>query len=142
MARLTCALLCAALASCASAAVIADDAGFRANAGGALQQVPNMNVPEGWLITGRASGDAELEMVVVVKRENLQTLERELYAVSDPASPRYGKHLSKAQVDAITKPVSRHAPLPHAEANKPLPKPYLLLLQALPTSYRQHVCST
>jgi hypothetical protein len=97
MARTVAALMCAAVAAAAcNAAAAAADA----------RDVPVNTVPEGWIISGRAGPATELEMVVVVKRENLALLESELYAVSDPKSPRYGRHLSQRQVSAITHPVS------------------------------------
>ena len=44
---------------------------------------------------------------ISLKQPNFKKLEENLYAVSDPASPRYGQHLSKEQVEELV------APSPH-----------------------------
>lgn len=45
---------------------------------------------------------------IALAQPNFDTLEEHLYAVSDPASPRYGQHLSKGVV--------QHLAVPHADA--------------------------
>ena len=41
-----------------------------------------------------------------MKQSDFHKLEEHLYAVSDPASPRYGQHLSKEQVQELVAPSS------------------------------------
>ena len=43
---------------------------------------------------------------ISLKQPNFDKLEEHLYAVSDPASPRYGQHLSKEQVQDLVAPSS------------------------------------
>jgi tripeptidyl-peptidase-1 len=62
--------------------------------------------PAGWTRKARAAPSDALDMLLVVRRQNVDVLEKTLFEVSDPASPKYGKHLTKAQVDALTAPVS------------------------------------
>lgn len=52
----------------------------------------------------RASPDHPVQLVVALRQRNLAQLERELYAVSDPWSPRYGQHLTHEQVAALVAP--------------------------------------
>jgi len=51
---------------------------------------------------GRAASKRPLTLTFAVVQRNLDQLERELYAVSDPSSARYGKHLSFEQVHELT----------------------------------------
>ena len=44
---------------------------------------------------------------ISLKQPNFDKLEEHLYAVSDPASPRYGQHLSKEHVQDLVAPSSQ-----------------------------------
>ncbi len=41
-------------------------------------------------------------VTIAIKQQNLDEVERILYEVSIPTSPRYGQHWTKEQVDALT----------------------------------------
>jgi tripeptidyl-peptidase-1 len=61
----------------------------------------------GWTPSAVADKRSQkLEIIVAVRQQNLDQLERELMAVSDPRSSRYGKHLSKQEVDALVAPAA------------------------------------
>ena len=53
--------------------------------------------------TVRAASDAMHDLVFAVKPLNMDTLEAHLLDVSDPTSPRYGQHKTRAEVDAMTR---------------------------------------
>jgi hypothetical protein len=57
-----------------------------------------------WTSTGRAAPDARIKLTFAIKQRSTDMLERALYAVSDPASPYYGQHLSRQQVDEMVAP--------------------------------------
>lgn len=50
----------------------------------------------------RASPDAQHSCTIHLKNPGREKLEEILHQVSDPKSPSYGKHLSKAEMDQIT----------------------------------------
>jgi len=62
------------------------------------------NLPEGWTIRGRAQPDRLLEFTIAVRLKNVGVLEKELMAVSDPLSARYGQHLSSSEASTLTAP--------------------------------------
>jgi hypothetical protein len=62
------------------------------------------SVPRGWAQTGPAPASTTLRMRLALPHKNLAGLERALHEVSDPASAKYGKHLSAAQVNRYMKP--------------------------------------
>jgi tripeptidyl-peptidase-1 len=47
------------------------------------------------------------EVIIAVKQKNLDMIEKTLYEVSDPRSPKYGKFLTRAQIGELT--VNREA---------------------------------
>ena len=61
-------------------------------------------VPSQWVSQGPSSSDTRLQIQIGLKQENIAALEEKLMDISNPASPNYGKWLSKAEVDAITAP--------------------------------------
>ncbi|KJE91464.1 tripeptidyl-peptidase I [Capsaspora owczarzaki ATCC 30864] len=60
--------------------------------------------PLGWKNLGAAAGDEPHRIMFAVKQSNVPELERTLMAVSDPRSPRYGQHLSFADVNNLVRP--------------------------------------
>jgi tripeptidyl-peptidase-1 len=72
------------------------------------------SLPEGWVVKGASHRDTTLELVFAVKQQNLKKLEEEVLAVSDPASPRYGQHLTNRQVHALVAPTAAHVEAVHA----------------------------
>lgn len=60
------------------------------------------DVPSGFVHHGAAPGDSVLDFLLALKQGNTTGLEQELYAVSIPGSEKYGKHLSKTEVSAMT----------------------------------------
>ncbi|EJD45531.1 family S53 protease [Auricularia subglabra TFB-10046 SS5] len=60
--------------------------------------------PRGFVASGRASANAPLKLRLGLLQRDVPGLIDALYRVSDPASPDYGKHLSKEQVNAFLAP--------------------------------------
>ncbi|KUJ06660.1 tripeptidyl peptidase-like protein [Mollisia scopiformis] len=61
-------------------------------------------VPRSWTRVGPAPSQHKIQLHIGVKQGNFNELERHLYEVSDPFHPRYGQHLSKAEVTGLVKP--------------------------------------
>lgn len=61
-----------------------------------------VNLREDFTQLGQAVPTVEHEVIFVVKQKNLDKLETILYEVSDPKSPKYGNHLTRAQVAELT----------------------------------------
>lgn len=59
------------------------------------------SVPVEFIESGPASDSTVLKLRAALTPTNIAGLESELYAVSDPASARYGQHLSKEQVSFV-----------------------------------------
>lgn len=60
--------------------------------------------PASWTPSGNANPDTMLQMAIGLKQGNMQGLEEKLLDVSNPASANYGKWLSKAELEAYTRP--------------------------------------
>ncbi|KAF7307417.1 Family S53 protease-like protein [Mycena indigotica] len=60
----------------------------------------------GFVKVGLAPSSHELTLRISLKPNNIAGLEKELYAVSDPKSERYGKHLTLDEVVKYVKPTS------------------------------------
>lgn len=93
-------LLLACLFSAASISVSAapsPSAGTRARARGDLvKKSSHAQIPRDWEeIDTPVRSDHTITLQIGLKQANFDTLVNELYEVSDPKSPRYGKHLSK-----------------------------------------------
>ncbi|KAF2704980.1 subtilisin-like protein [Pleomassaria siparia CBS 279.74] len=71
------------------------------------------NAPREWTKLDRAHGEGILELQIGLVQGNFDELERHLYEVSDPAHPRYGKHLSPEDVDELVKPKKESSDLVH-----------------------------
>ena len=56
-----------------------------------------------WKVGARVGNSDTVDLFVVLKHEKAQlaALEKQLYAVSDPSSPDYGKHLTIDEVKAV-----------------------------------------
>jgi len=63
---------------------------------------------EEWEWGARADPEAKMRLLFAVKQTNLETLESELVAVSDPDSARYGMHLTNDDVHALIAPLQSH----------------------------------
>ena len=62
-------------------------------------------LPDGWRRqTAQLPADATVSFAIVLKGQHEQKLLATARAVSDPASPRHGRFLTREQVDALTKP--------------------------------------
>jgi len=61
-------------------------------------------VPNGFAHTSSPSPDTLITLRIALTQTNIAGLESELYAVSDPVSPRYGQHLTAAEVAEFVKP--------------------------------------
>lgn len=61
-------------------------------------------VPEGFATMRAAPPSELLNMRIALKQTDMSGLEDELMAVSDPASPRFGQHLSKEEVCTLSNP--------------------------------------
>ena len=62
------------------------------------------HLPNGWTWEERVSGSETMRLMFAVKQTNLNVLESELMAVSDPTSTRYGNHLSNEEVHDLIAP--------------------------------------
>ena len=61
-------------------------------------------LPHPWTTSARSSPSDSVRVIVALKQRNLDQLPALIMAVSDPASPKYGEHLTTAQLDALTAP--------------------------------------
>lgn len=59
-------------------------------------------LPDGFVESGAPSSSEMLKLRIALTQTDVKSLEAHLYAVSDPASARYGRHLSKEQVSPVT----------------------------------------
>ncbi len=59
---------------------------------------------DAWRPVSRADPDQRIKLTFAIKQQNLGELELALMAVSDPASPNYGQHLTRDEVDALVAP--------------------------------------
>lgn len=59
------------------------------------------NAPAGFVRTGAADADKELNLRIALVQSNPEGLIDALYAVSTPDSPSYGEHLSKEEASSI-----------------------------------------
>ncbi|KAF2964890.1 hypothetical protein GQX73_g8713 [Xylaria multiplex] len=71
------------------------------------------NVPRGWTKVARAPADHVLDLQIGLKQSNFDELEKQLYEVSDPASAKYGQHLSADEVEELVKPTKETSDLVH-----------------------------
>ncbi|KAI5118436.1 hypothetical protein M0805_009714 [Coniferiporia weirii] len=62
------------------------------------------SVPAGFTRIGDAPGDQQLDLRIALVNSDMKGLENALYAVSTPGSARYGKHLTKEEVEEFVKP--------------------------------------
>ncbi len=99
-ARLLIALTFVVLPAAATAAAAAAIAAIAPRV--ALEPAQQLSVPAGWVRAPRAP-DASTAIVFALRLDSAR-LAHELDAVSDPSSPRYGRHLSLSEVDALTAP--------------------------------------
>ncbi|PCH42075.1 subtilisin-like protein [Wolfiporia cocos MD-104 SS10] len=60
--------------------------------------------PRGWDKVRPAPANHTIELRIGLQRPNVHNLEQHLLEVSDPFHPRYGQHLSKAEVEALIEP--------------------------------------
>ncbi|KAJ3148460.1 hypothetical protein HDU89_004791 [Geranomyces variabilis] len=61
-------------------------------------------VPSKWTKIAPAPADHILKVDIALRQGNFAELENQLYEVSDPDSPKYGKHLTLEQTNALVKP--------------------------------------
>ncbi|GJJ16186.1 hypothetical protein Clacol_010466 [Clathrus columnatus] len=61
-------------------------------------------LPQEFQINGAADPQHILTLTIELVSNNMTGLEKELYAVSDPKSDRYGQHLNRSQVDSFVRP--------------------------------------
>ncbi|CEJ81874.1 hypothetical protein VHEMI01981 [[Torrubiella] hemipterigena] len=61
-------------------------------------------VPAGWELKAPAPGHMTMDMHIGLKEENLDTLRQRALQIADPDHADYGKHMSKAEIDALTAP--------------------------------------
>lgn len=60
--------------------------------------------PSGFARVAKAKAETSLTMRLALKQRDIDGLVKALYRVSDPASPDYGKHLSKEEINAFMAP--------------------------------------
>ncbi|KAK5288536.1 hypothetical protein LTR16_003374 [Cryomyces antarcticus] len=61
-------------------------------------------VPPKWSRVGPAPADHTINLQIGLKQSQFDELERHLFEVSDPSHPRYGQHLTTAEVNELVKP--------------------------------------
>lgn len=61
-------------------------------------------VPAGWELKAPAPGHLTMDMHIGLKEENLDALRQRALQISDPDHADYGKHMTKAEIDALTAP--------------------------------------
>ena len=63
-----------------------------------VQHESRQGIPDGFVKNSAAPASQVLNLRIALTQNNIQGLESELYFVSDPASARYGQHLTKEEV--------------------------------------------
>ncbi|KAM3437147.1 hypothetical protein NHJ13734_004794 [Beauveria thailandica] len=61
-------------------------------------------IPQGWQVHSDAPADHKINMHIGLKEQNMDQLQKRLLEMSHPEHADYGKHMSKAEVDALTAP--------------------------------------
>jgi tripeptidyl-peptidase I len=61
----------------------------------------------GWVVDGEPDPEFVVRFTVALRHRNVDLMEKELMAVSDPRSPRYGQHYSLEQVTKLFGPLER-----------------------------------
>lgn len=61
-------------------------------------------VPQGWEVHSDAPADQKINMHIGLKEQNLDQLQKRLLEMSTPNHADYGKHMTKAEIDALTAP--------------------------------------
>ena len=64
----------------------------------------SVDIPRGWVEHSVPPPDHIISLRIGLPQLNFPTLERHLYEVSDPDHHRYGKHLSKQEVEELVAP--------------------------------------
>ncbi|KAI4854550.1 subtilisin-like protein [Aureobasidium sp. EXF-8845] len=67
--------------------------------------------PSNWVREEPAPADHELKLHIGLKQRGLSQLERQLLEISSPSHPRYGQHLSAADVHNLTSPEAESSSL-------------------------------
>ncbi|USW55666.1 Putative peptidase S53, activation domain, peptidase S8, subtilisin, Ser-active, Sedolisin [Septoria linicola] len=62
------------------------------------------NVPRGWTRVGEAGRADRIHLSIGLKQQNEGVVEEHLLQVSDPSHPRYGQHLTAAEIEDIIRP--------------------------------------
>ncbi|KZT33755.1 subtilisin-like protein [Sistotremastrum suecicum HHB10207 ss-3] len=96
---LACFLLLLYLTFCASASPRSTSRKFHS-----YSTKEEVNSPPGWHPVGQAPPEHVLQMRIYLVQPDFSVLEQALYQVSDPRHQKYGRHLSKRQVDALVAP--------------------------------------
>ncbi|KAI0769591.1 family S53 protease [Trametes elegans] len=61
-------------------------------------------VPQGFVFSGAAPPTTTLQLRLALTQSDIPGLHKALYDVSDPDSPHYGQHLTKAEVEKLVAP--------------------------------------
>ncbi|UNI19609.1 Tripeptidyl-peptidase I [Purpureocillium takamizusanense] len=62
----------------------------------------------GWEFKASAPADLTLNMQISLKEQNMDKLQQRLLEMSNPEHADYGKHMSKADIEALTAPSAAH----------------------------------
>ncbi|PIL23443.1 hypothetical protein GSI_14754 [Ganoderma sinense ZZ0214-1] len=68
--------------------------------------VRSVSVPHGFSYVQKANQEHTLTLRIALVQNNATGLEKALYDVSNPASENYGRHLTKAEVEALVAPAA------------------------------------
>lgn len=71
-------------------------------------------VPRGWTDAGPASKSEVINLQIGLKQRNEGVVEQHLIEVSDPMHPRYGQHLTAAEIHDIVAPAEESVALVHS----------------------------
>ncbi|XP_067098919.1 tripeptidyl-peptidase 1 [Osmerus mordax] len=69
-----------------------------------LEADQDILIPGEWTHVGRVDPSEHLELTFALKQQNVNLLEQQLRAVSDPDSAQYGKHLTLEEVASLVRP--------------------------------------
>lgn len=62
------------------------------------------SAPAGWQLKSQANPDAKMHLHIGMKEQNLDQLQKRLLETSNPDHRDYGKHMSRDEIERLTKP--------------------------------------
>lgn len=62
--------------------------------------------PAGWQLKAQANPDAKMQLHIGMKEQNLDQLQKRLLEISHPDHVDYGKHMTRDEIETLTKPTA------------------------------------